>query len=191
MLLDQSSNKPGSAMALVMRKLVNRTATTLVPGSLVAFNLDFAATAGQAMTGINPSDSTDGAAGYVFGAAIAPTTANIRKMMAIVDPNRTTSVADNEPFDAIFQGTGVQCLIEPSSGAGAGEWLLGTNGQYYATGQTDAELGGTAAANATDIVKVVGQLLEAGPTGSSAALKSVNFWGGIPFAGLVCKAGAS
>lgn len=190
MLIDTSTPTPGLDLVPIQRRLVNRTGTTLVPGSLVAFNLDFAATAGQAMTGINPSDSTDGATGYVYGAAIAPTTANIRKRMAVVDWNGP-SVPDNAEFTAYFAHPRAKVLIEPSSGAGQGEWLVGTNGQYYATGQTDAELGGTAAANATDIVKVLGQLLEAGPTGSSAATKTVEFWGGLTFAGLVCKGGAT
>lgn len=187
MSLSQSVPFPGPFLETRVGRLVNRTETTLTKGAIVAFNLDFAATSGQAMAGINPSNNTDGAAGYVLGAAIAPTTANIRYGLAVVQDE---SVPDNSEFSAIFQGEFVDARIEGSSGAALGEWLIGTNAAYHLTGRTNAELGGTGTAGAASVFKVVGQLLETGPSGS-AANRKIRFWGGVPHAGLVVGVGGS
>jgi len=189
MSLSQSVPFHGPFLETRVGRLINRTGnvTPLTKGAIVAFNLDFAATAGQAMAGINPSNNADGEAGYVLGAAIVPTTANIRYGLAVV---LDESVPDNTEFTALFQGEFVDARIEGSSGAARGQWLIGTDGAHHLTGRNDAELGGTGTAGAASVFKVVGQLLETGPSGA-AANRKIRFWGGVPHAGLVVGVGGS
>lgn len=72
--------------------LVNRTGAALAEGDLVSLNLDFAATAGQAMAGLDPSlIDTDGATGYVLGAAITLTAENALRFVAVAKG----AIADN------------------------------------------------------------------------------------------------
>lgn len=136
--------------------LVNRTGGALVEGDMVALNLAFAATAGQAMVGLDPSVDADGATGYVYGAAISPTTeANTRRMAVAME-----SIADNATGRFLLKGIGKVNM----NGANAGEFIIGTNGQKYATPYTLTELESLAT-----IAGVVGIALEA-TTGAQVKL---------------------
>jgi hypothetical protein len=84
--------KIGPAFNKESIRLVNRTGGSLSRGDVVALNMDFASTSGQAMVGTDPSDNTDGAAGYVAGAAIVLTAANGCGILALLDQD---SLADN------------------------------------------------------------------------------------------------
>lgn len=89
----------GATPAQITVKLINRTAAALSEGDVVALNLDFAATAGQAMVGLFPQTiDTDSASGYILGAAIVPTAENVLRGCAVaVGPNGPGSgtIADN------------------------------------------------------------------------------------------------
>lgn len=186
-----SFNRGSGRLKTIKATLWNRTGTTLTPGSLVAFNSAREDVSGQAMAGLNQSDATDGAAGYILGAAIAPTTINVRFDMAVVDDTVDgSSIADNAQFTAILSSPDFPVLLEGSSGIGAGELFVGTNGQYYGTGKTSAEVGGTSTAGAASVFRAVGQALEAGGSGS-AARKRCRFWGGLFPLGLYTGIGAS
>lgn len=113
--------------------LINRTGGALVAGDIVALNLDFAATSGQAMVGLDPSVDTDGAAGYIYKAAIAVTTENRFRCLAVC---LSANVADNA--EGLFGINGVfPCNM---NGANAGEFLVGTDGQKYLTPLTLTEI---------------------------------------------------
>lgn len=93
-------------------KMVNRTGAALVKGDLVSMNLDFAATSGQAMAGLDPSlIDTDGSTGYVFGAAITCTAENTLRFVAVADE----AIADNAYGRFVLRGI---CTIKMSTTLG-------------------------------------------------------------------------
>lgn len=129
--------------------LINRSGTAIAKGDLVALNLDFAATSGQAMVGLDPAVEADGATGYIFSAAIAVTTANARYCLAVA----LQAVPDNQR--GMF---GVEGVFQVKvNGGNAGEFIVGTNAQVYGTPYTLAEL----QALTTGVSNVIGVALEA------------------------------
>lgn len=142
--------------------LINRTGGALVAGDIVALNLDFAATSGQAMVGLDPGTNTDGAGGYVFGAAIAVTTENATRILGVA----LDSVADNASGRFRFKGV----VKVNQNGANAGEFLYGTNAQKYATPVTLTEI-----LALTTQVKLTGISLEA----STGAQVKLALWDGV------------
>lgn len=160
----------GSWPALRTVELINRSGGTLVKGDIVSQNLDFAATSGQAMTGLDPNTNTDAAAGWIGGAVIDCTTANIlRKALVCL----SDSVADNTVGVFVEEG---ECLVN-QNGSNAGEFLCGTDGQTYATPLTAAELAGITTAP----VRVYGIALAAGTAGTPVKA----LWNANGLAGLV------
>lgn len=147
--------------------LINRTGGALVEGDIVALNLDFAATSGQAMVGTDPSVNADGATGYVYGAAIAVTTENATRILAVA----MDSIADNETGRFLVRGIGKV----NQNGANAGEFLYGTNAQKYATPVTLTEI-----LALTTQVGICGLCLEA----SSGAQVKLAHWDGYAFKSL-------
>lgn len=147
--------KGGAAPQNRYVNLINRSGATLTQGDLVALNLDFAATAGQAMVGLDDRVLADGATGYVYGSAIAVTTANaLRKCLPFFQgADGATTLADNAVGQFMVHGIGPVNM----NGANAGEYLTGTNAQKYATPLTTAEL----QAITTNPVRVFGLALEA------------------------------
>lgn len=146
-------------------QLINRTGATLVKGDIVALNLDFAATAGQAMVSLDPGAfETDSSSGYIYGAAIAVTTENAtREVLVYLGPG---DLADNAV--GLFGKDGIfECEM---NGAGAGEFLYATNGQTYLTPVTLTEI----LALSNTYIGVVGYALEA-TTG--AQVKKARFCG--------------
>lgn len=183
--------KGGPRLKIIKCTLWNRTGQALSPGELVAFNTDGANTAGQAMAGLNPSDSTDGSAGYVLGSAVVPTTSNIKYDMAAVDDTVDgADIPDNAQFTAILSHPDFPILLEGSSGIGIDELVVGTNAAYYGSGKTMIEVGATSTAGAASVFRAVGQAMEAGGSGA-AARKRCRFWGGLYPIGLYTGIGAS
>ena len=164
------SFKGGSSAGLRTVTLFNRTGGTLVKGDIVSQNLDFSATSGQAMTGIDPNTNTDGAAGWVKGAAVSCTTANILRKAVVC---LSDSIADNAVGLFVEEG---ECDVN-MNGANAGEYLCGTNAQKYATPLTSAEL----QAITTNPIRVYGIALEAT---SGAQVKRAD-WNANGLAGLI------
>lgn len=162
--------KGGSWPSLVLVELINRSGGTLVRGDVVSQNLDFASTSGQAMAGLDPNTNTDGAAGWVGGAAIDATTANILRKALVC---YSESVADNAVGLFVEKG---QCLVN-QNGSNAGEYLCGTNAQTYATPLTSAEIQATT----TNPIRVYGIALEAGTAGTPAKA----LWDANGLAGLI------
>lgn len=115
--------------------LVNRTGAALTKGDIVALNLDFSATSGQAMVSLDPGAiETDSSAGYIYGAAVSVTTENAAREVYVYIGN--DSLADNA--FGLFGKDGVfDCNM---NGANAGEFLVATNGQKYLTPYTLTEL---------------------------------------------------
>lgn len=174
-------NFNGGRLKVIKCTLWNRTGQPLSPGELVSFNTDFANVANQAMAGLNPSNSTDGATGYILGAAITPTATNIKMDMAVVDDTVDGSdIPDDAQFTAILSHPDFPILLEGSTGIAAGEFFVGTAAAYYGTGKTRTELGASTGAisGENDVARVVGQTWEAGSTGA-AARKRCRFWGGL------------
>lgn len=129
--------------------LYNRTGAALALGDVVALNADFAATAGQAMVGLDPRlASTDGATGYLFGNAIAQTTENACRILLV----SMGAIADNAAGLFGYQGI----LDVKVNGGNKGEYLTGTNAQVYATPLTRTEI----LALTTAVSNVVGIALE-------------------------------
>lgn len=165
------SGNGGAAPEKRTCRLINRTGATLTRGDLVALNLDFAATSGQAMVGLTPSNNADSSAGWIFGAAIAVTTENMFRVCLPFEsgPGGANTCADNE--EGVFVTEGI-CDLK-MNGANAGEILTGTNAQVYATPLTLTEV---AALTATG--KFFGYALEA--TSGAAVGKAVwNAWCGV------------
>jgi hypothetical protein len=195
-MFDISSNYPGAPLMKVQRKLVNRTGAALAPGSLVAFNTTVATGVdGQNFGGLNPSDLSDGSGtgslytGYVYGSAISPTATNIKDRMAVVPWDLGASVPDGATFDAYFQFEDGYVLMEGSSGVARDEYIIGTSGQVYGTGRTRAELGTAGTDGEASFFKVLGKTRAAGPSGA-AGLTRCEFWGGLPYAGLIVGIGS-
>ncbi len=131
-------------------RLVYRTGAALAIGDVCALNLDFAATSGQAMVSLDPANqSTDSSSGYVFGAAIAQTTENCCRILVVAQQ----IIADNAEGIFLYQGIG----LVKQNGANAGEFLVGTNAQVYATPYTLTEM----QALSTGLGNVVGLSIEA------------------------------
>lgn len=158
-------NVPGYPMPKIRIRCINRTGAALVKGDLAAFNLAFAATAGQAMTGLDPHTQTDDASGYLFNAAIAVTTEAAGRICMPADED----IADNAEGWFVYSGP---AEVE-MNGANAGEFLAGTNGQTYATPLTLTELASVAAAT-----QIFGLALEASSGAQvKRALWKADGWG--------------
>lgn len=150
-------------------KLINRTAGTRTNGDIVALNLDFQAVSGQAMVGLTPGTDDDASTGYVFAAAIVPTTANRNRILAVVDDPRGT-VADNDEFLATIFG---QCAVNMTHTANKGEFLTGTDASHEATPLTSAELDSQATP-----VGIVGLCLETTTAATSAGQRKQALFNG-------------
>jgi len=143
--------------------LVNRTGAALAKGDVVALNLNFGNTAGQEMVGLTPSVDTDGAAGYVYGAAIAVTTENATRRLLVYVGDEP--LADNAV--GLFCSEGI--IEVKVNGANAGEFLVGANGQTYLTPLTLTEIQAL-----TTQVGIVGIALAAS---TGAQVKKIEFCG--------------
>lgn len=131
--------KGGATPTQILVDLINRTGATLTKGDIVACNLAFAAASGQAMVGLDPSVVADGATGYIFGAAIAMTTEAGARIALVYQGD--SPLADNKEGKFLLEGIGLVKM----NGANAGEFLVPTNAQAYATPYTLTELEALAA----------------------------------------------
>lgn len=131
-LVNSVQTIPGLVPEQQVVKLINRTGAALAVGDLASLNLDFAATSGQAMVGLDPSVDTDSSAGYVFRAAVAVTTARAQRMLVVA----TKAIADND--EGLF---GVKGIFQVKVDSGnKGEFIIGKNAAVNADPVTVTEL---------------------------------------------------
>ena len=153
-------------------RLINRTGAALTKGMAVAKNLDFAATAGQAMVGLTPGSNADSAAGFILAAGIVMTTENMARGVWIC---KDDSIADNA--EGNFYAAGDMIPVSVADSSNAGEFLVGTSGLNPAT--TGAYLTSlTLTELASQSNGILGILLEANASGA-AAVKKAQYWGGL------------
>lgn len=108
---------PGCTLERMVCRLVNRTGGALKKGDVVCLNLDFAATAGQAMVGIDPSVAANGVTGYVAGAAITPTAGNSCHVAAVLDD---LNLADDAEGTFVVRGV---IPVSLANGVAKGEFI--------------------------------------------------------------------
>lgn len=172
-----ASLNPGDTMVYHRDTLKNRTGGTLSVGEIVCKNLAFAATAGQAMVSLEPSNQeVDSASGYINGAAIVPTVEAAARWVGIVESD---SAADNGNVVVVDEAEFVYALV--ADGTNAGEFLVATATKASLTPYTLTELStlGTAGDTTVEVVGVVGMAWESNSSGA-AALKLIKFWGRKP-----------